>query len=136
MSSIKFSFSQTDLLRLPSVLDLHMQPILSPSKECTTTKFTTLTVSSFCLASHQRPRLIVCSSMVCCHVDAAHWFLDRWDLTALLGPTSIHDLASQPCQLCSVQYSAFAAICRYWNPRRYQSREVFPLRLHWVLLLV
>ena len=77
-----------------------------------------------------------CRSMVCCYVDTAHWFLDRWSCTTLLGPTSVHDLAYQPCQLCPVQYFASTTICRYRKPRRYQSWQVFPLHLFGVLLLV
>ena len=53
MSSISIlPFFEIDFFRLLSVVDLHTRPTLSRSKECTTTKSTTLAVSSFRLASH------------------------------------------------------------------------------------
>ena len=132
-------FAQSaNLLRLPLVLDLHMQPTSSQSRECTTTKHTILAVRSLLsfLASNIPLNNCQYRSMVYCYVHAAHWFLNRWCRTTVLGRTSGYDLAYQSCRLRSFQHFAFSAIRGYWNSRRSQSREVFRLRLCWILFVV
>jgi hypothetical protein len=74
--------------------------------------------------------------MVFGSLDTTNWILHRRSHTTVSCISSKHDLACDPRQLRTLQYSSLRAVRRDWAIRRLESRTLFRLCFHKRILVV